>query len=187
MNTLHTVMLSGDTRYTRVLYAKLSNGVSQQGVRDVVRAAKGSEGVNMSQYEAWEKLCKSEIIAKFQLESILRDSRVIGVRLSVGKVLRNAILKSKDCLLPRVQKAQVINIAIYIDSRRMTKHTGSSIFNIACTCGNIDVRLNHTGASSEIPSSADNFVEYADDTRGTRSIFGCRNSLNSQYNYKYQL
>jgi hypothetical protein len=125
-------MCTGDTRYSRVLYSKLTHGVSQQAVRDVVGAAAGSEALNVFQFEEWEKLCKFHISTEFQLESILRENRVIGVRLSVGKVIRNAILRSKECLLLRVQKAQVINIVIYVDSRRMTKHTGSSIFNIAC-------------------------------------------------------
>ena len=118
-------MCTGDTRYSRVLYSKLTHGVSQQAVRDVVGAAAGSEALNVFQFEEWEKLCKFHISTEFQLESILRENRVIGVRF-------NAILRSKECLLLRVQKAQVINIVIYVDSRRMTKHTGSSIFNIAC-------------------------------------------------------
>ena len=47
----------------------------------------------------------------FSLANILRDEKVIGVRLIVGKVLHNAILKS-ECLVERVNAGLVINVAV---------------------------------------------------------------------------
>jgi hypothetical protein len=141
LSFFHGMAGPAQDRFIAILRAQTKHTISSKGVRAVARAVSTSVPrqyqLNMRQFDAWVRDVKTSICGRYNIQTSVTGSeegRTIVAYVDVATVFREQIAV-QSILKDTLKKRDFLNVLVYLDGRRITRLTGSTILNVAFVTG----------------------------------------------------